>query len=381
MKRNYKKRVLSSTAVKGKKHLLRSLDTFTQKNYAIYLDTSDLELDLEPYINKDTNKKKLKAINLIFESHSKLKLYSQNKIYDESLYKKDIKDYVLIEDTIDNLISINRKTKYKQELKKILEITTPVLFKDKTKRESDFLIKDIKVIELIRLNLDVSQRYAVNLYSQIRRRVKYKNTGLYIDNDTTTINANIIRPKYITDYELTLEKIKYLVKNEWLFTKSICDELRKRIKDKKIFEYPYSEKNDINDEWHSFYKDEASRYISDIKTSRQEEVNDIAIKLYLEYIELEYYKVFTPTGGVVDSNKYIRNIRKDLIENNLDKKHITEFLRIQKNKWKLLNTNIDLIKNLSDNVDLFDWYGESKRDELEKVLLFDLDIENDVVPF
>jgi hypothetical protein len=97
MKRKYKTRVLSSTAVKGKKHLLRSLDTFTQKNYAIYLDTSKLELELKSDIDKDTNKKKLKAVNLIFESHSKVKLYSQNKIYDESIYKKDIKDYVLID--------------------------------------------------------------------------------------------------------------------------------------------------------------------------------------------------------------------------------------------------------------------------------------------
>ena len=220
----------SRTNVRDKRSLVRSLNSFTKQYKCVFIERVRLN-----------EKKEIEFGNLMglsFSQDSQKKLgeikFGSGLIYSADDALDNLSTYELIENTIDNMVSINTVYKYKKALKVILDeyseqgVSTML---DESNEEH--------VIQKISDGFNCSILYAKKIYQQLKNRIKYANAGLYSVNDEATNKVNVLIPNFITPYDELKSDIHYILKRKWLFNDSVLNELRLRVEKlrepKKIF--------------------------------------------------------------------------------------------------------------------------------------------------
>ena len=220
----------SRTNVRDKRSLVRSLNSFTKQYKYAFIEKVRLNEKKEIEFGK--------LMGLSFSQESKKVLgeikYESGMIYSANVALNDLSSYQLIFNAIDNLVSINTKSAYKEALKAILKrYTENNISTMLDENNEDIVIQDISD------SFECSITYAKRIYQQLKNRIRFAYVGLYSVNNVITNKVNVLIPNFITPYDELKSKIHYILKREWFFTDSVLNELRLRVEKlkepKKIF--------------------------------------------------------------------------------------------------------------------------------------------------
>lgn len=301
-----RKKQYKETKVKDRRSIVRALNTFSEQYDYIYCDTNT-----KGRLNLDT-----KRLTLVFSNT--LSVYMSNIVFSKSNAKIELSKYINIINTIDNLISINRKLELKKRLKVLVEST--VQNKSFEKNESNYISvffdsnKKENIITQISYLVDNNITFAMKLYNQIKNRIQYKNLDLYKNNSITKINANSINITYLSQQDLFYNKINFIKQHLWLFSEVQMNTLRKGI-EKGNYDFLKDEHDDIiANEWIEHYENissEKSDFIQYIHPRIIEDLTDI----FNQYEFLRFNNIYTKKGNIVQFNKYIQNIKSGILKN------------------------------------------------------------------
>ena len=323
-----RQRQYKSTRVKDRRSIVRALNNFSFQYKFIYCD----------YNSKKVIDLGKEVITLIFSN--KPIEYMNNIIYEttDSLIK--LTNYENIVETIDNLISINRKLKLKDDLKIIVDKT--VINKINTNKEEEYLsvffdkTKKDTIIQNISVLVDDNILFATKLYNQIKNRIQYDNLDLYSKNTISKNDANTISLTYITKQEIFINQIQFIKANLWLFEESQLSVLREG---KKYGDFEFIRDThplEIADEWIEHYEkiiDELPQFIFPTITNSLDEI-------FTLYELLRYNKVFTKNGNISQKNVYIQNIKNNIFKKVNDKKITNEIFKNLKKLWVSVNQEL-----------------------------------------
>jgi hypothetical protein len=194
-----KEKRYKTTSIRDKRSIVRTLNTFSKQYEYICCDDKFVDLDLEPvkyyYMDKEND-------------------YFKNSIvFSKSNAQIDSRNTDLILDAIDNMISINRKTDLKDELKDI------VRNKELGNGVNTFLLnKDLSIKEIKEVVSD--SKFAKKIFSQIENRVIFRRTGIYSsNNDSSTIKSKQILPIPTNLISSLNEELEYVINKLYLFEK------------------------------------------------------------------------------------------------------------------------------------------------------------------
>ena len=198
-----KEKRYKTTSIRDKRSIVRTLNTFSKQYEYICCDDKFVDLDLEPvryyYIDKPNDFFKK---NIVF-SKSKAQIYCRST--------------KLILGAIDNMISINRKTELKDDLKDIVRnrelgngVNTFLLNKDLSIKEIEEVVSDSK--------------FAKKIFSQIENRVIFRRTGIYsFNNKSSTIKSKQILPIPTNLIDSLNEQLEYVIDKLYLFEQEPID--------------------------------------------------------------------------------------------------------------------------------------------------------------
>ena len=170
-----------TTSCSDKRSIVRALNTFNKQYEFITCDKMDIDLNIESmtlfYYNKPTSKK--------------------NIIYYKQQAEIDLKDTDLIIETINNLISINRK----EDLKKaLIRAVKDRQFKDKNRSNPFFTSSIISISQLNEIVRD--EEFDIKLYNQIKNRILFDRTGRYSKNNTQSTIKKKLKTKPTSNHSL-----------------------------------------------------------------------------------------------------------------------------------------------------------------------------------
>ena len=236
------------TSVRDKRSLVRSLDSFTKQYKYAFIEKVSLNDKQEIEFGK--------LMGLSFSQESQKRIgevgYGSSMIYSADVALNDLSTQETIANAIDNMISINKKYRYKEALKAILdeysEQGVSTMFEQSNEEN---------VIQQISKSFECSMQYAKRIYQQLKNRVKYAYVGLYSVNEESTNRINVLLPQYITPYDELKSKINFILKREWLFGDAILNELRARLseikKDKTDAYWQEHQEQDIQEKIEEYF--------------------------------------------------------------------------------------------------------------------------------
>jgi len=219
------------TSVKLKRHIPRTLNRFTVKNRFDYVEmynvtlNSDKEIEFGEvidfifYMQSDID-----ALNKIIGINTNINDETNNIVFNTMVANKDLGSYELILQTIDNLLSINSKYKYKEALKAILQ--------QYSQDNISFMLEDRNesiIISEIEKQFDCSNRYAKRIYNELTNRIRYRYVGLYSENDSNSKAVHTLTPKFLSSLDILKSNIDFILEREWLFNEDILEILRSKI--------------------------------------------------------------------------------------------------------------------------------------------------------
>lgn len=221
------------TTVRQKRHIVQSMNTFTAYYNSAFIENVSMSESDQIIITKKLGltiyfgEPKLSKIGIF---KNKIFHTGSGMIYNEDVAFDDLSKYELLIDTVDNLISINKKYLYKIALKSIIREysasrgsgseTVSLFFND--------INKNI-IINLISEKLPCTKKYSLSLYSQIRTRIKYKYLGIYSVNE----GANTIKPNFLSTFDVLKSKLSYINRRKWWFSDNILTTLQNKLKELK----------------------------------------------------------------------------------------------------------------------------------------------------
>ncbi len=322
------------TTVKTKRYVIRSLNTFSQQ-YKVacvkYVDLGDDEESIQIKIDKSN------PLTIHFDEKCDdcTELRKDNEvsgvIWDYDVEKDNLSNYLLLFVEVDNLISINKKYKYKDSIRKIIRNMvindieeqakwTTMFFEPKYR---DTVILDIEEEltshnekkehnkpkayknevknELLHVKSKTYNTLATKIYTQLKNRVRFPNAGVYHKNDSINKQSNILMPIFITSYDKLKSRIDYLLREEWLLSESILSILRARL---KIFE----KQDDI------YLKVNELDILENISIFYSIELHDINDDKYIDAIELlKYYYLEEMNTSNKYENPYYKPYKFELL--------------------------------------------------------------------
>jgi hypothetical protein len=325
-----RQRQYKETKVKDRRSIVRALNTFSEQYDYIYCNNNKTSFNL------DTDR-----LELIFSNE--LSKYINNIVYSKSDARIELSKYDNIINTIDNLMSINRKLLLKQELKDLVEITIKdkLLKKSKGGYTSAFFDEDKKENMITQISYLVNDniKFATKLYNQIKNRIQYKNLDLYQNNSNTKINANNINLTYLTQQDLFNNQIAFIKQHLWLFNTTQMNTLRKGIENGN-FNFLYDHHNEIiANEWIEHYEKISKDQSEFTKYIYPRIVNSLT-EIFTQFEILKFNKIYTKKGNIVQVNKYIQNVQSDIIKKVKDRKMANNIYRELKKLWLSMNTTL-----------------------------------------
>lgn len=185
-----------TTSIRDKRSIVRALNTFSKQYEYIFCDDMTVDLNCEP-------------INYYYKDNTS-EYFKNNVVYSKIEAKIDIKNTELILETIDNLISLNRKKDIKEKLKET------VLERDNNGSNSFLIHQDISLnqIEYIVDN----KKFAKRILSQIKNRVMFRRTGVYsLNNENSSIKSRILFTIPTNQIEILIKELAYIIDMLHLF--------------------------------------------------------------------------------------------------------------------------------------------------------------------
>ncbi len=188
-----KTRKYTSTEVRDKRSIVRTLNTFSKQYKLICCDSMNIDLNIEPMI--------------FFYMDDESEHY-ENIIYAEDLAFIELKDTELILEVIDNLVSINRKEELKESLKNFIEEF------DSNGKNKFFKKNDNETEIFYSEGIIQTKAFAKRVYVQIKNRIKFSRAQIYNSKDTaSSVKNRMVYPIPTNTLEILIKKLEY-IKNE-----------------------------------------------------------------------------------------------------------------------------------------------------------------------
>ena len=189
------------SSCRDKRSIVRALNTFSKQYEYILCNEKDIDLNIKP-------------MTLIYEDN--IDDDKESIIYSQSLSDIELQDTKIILNTIDNLISINRKEDIKQELK---DAVLKRQYND-NKYSNPFFKSELISLSQIE-NIVDNEKFAKRIYNQIKNRIMFKRSGIYTTNYNESTVKNRIKTSPIALEIIVKKKFEFVIANLWLFSSDI----------------------------------------------------------------------------------------------------------------------------------------------------------------
>lgn len=277
-----------TTSIRDKRSIVRALNTFSKQYEYIFCDDLTVDLNYEPvrYYYKDETSE----------------YFKNNVVYSKIEAKIDIKNTELILETIDNLISLNRKEDLKERLKET------VLERDNNGSNSFLIHQDISLNQIE--DIVDNEEFAKRILSQIENRVIFRRTGVYsLNNGNSSIKSRILMTIPTNQIDILIKELEYIIDGLHLFEEDMSD--LSKIKNE------YEELKNLIDQ----DKENLGFYLADIpdenNTSLYHPIDEKSYDESGNESHLTTQQVYQKKYGMYDEELYSKyeNIRNEYEEN------------------------------------------------------------------
>lgn len=198
-----REKYFKSTSCRDKRSIVRSLNTFSKKFKYITCEKKDIDLDIDP-------------MTLCYSDEPK----ENDVVFSEVESNLELKNTELILETVDNLISINRKEDLKKQIKEAIEL------RDIDNLNSFFKNEEISIQQIE--EIVGNEKFAHKIFNQIKNRIKFARTGIYTKNTAAARVKNRIKTNPTTFTEIELKEFDFVIDNLWLLEDSVIEDLEKK---------------------------------------------------------------------------------------------------------------------------------------------------------
>ncbi len=218
-------------------------------------------------------------LKIYFEETDLYKLgifkHGSGMIYHKEVADNDLRDYKLLVQEVDDIISINRKQHYKQALKDIIgHFCHKAVTKDEAFSRFFTASAQEEVCNMIQERTGASAAFAKRIYTQLYNRIRFRHAGIY----TTNSDAKKLRPKFLSSYDVLRSKIEFVNRRKRWFDDDFLWPLQAKLQ---------SLKSDFEEE---YVTDEALEPLSLYFDIALYEVEDKAYQDAIEILKYFYFE-------------------------------------------------------------------------------------------